>query len=52
MAESVYDLAIISVADDVVCRRSKLGLRLDLFIAGPLAENRSPIDPRIQRTPA
>jgi hypothetical protein len=47
MAESVYDLAsgASSAAIELICA----GLR---FVAGPLPENRSRTDPRIQRTTA
>jgi hypothetical protein len=47
MAESVYDLA--SGASSAATELIHADLR---FIAGPLAENRSRIHPRIQRTPA
>ena len=47
MAESVYDLA--SGASSAATELVRAGLR---FVAGPLAENCSRTDPRIQRATA
>ena len=47
MAESVYDLA--SGASSAATNLILAALR---FVAGPLAENRSRTDPRIQRATA